>query len=318
MPSREMTEATTLSGQPPLIVVLGATAVGKTELSLRLAERFAGEIVSADSRQLYRGMDIGTAKATPAEQQRVRHHLLDIRNPDETLTLAEYQQLAYAAIASIHKRGRVPFLVGGSALYLRAVVLGLQIPAAPPDPALRAQLERELTQEGLTALAARLRALDPSTAANIDLRNPRRVLRALEIVLTTGKSKIASESISPPPYRILQIGLERERSQLYARIDARVDEMIAQGLVAETKRLLAAGYDLGLPALTSLGYREIGAYLRGECSLEDASARIKIETHRFVRHQTTWFRKMQDVVWFNLDQCREEEIVALVERFLNT
>jgi tRNA dimethylallyltransferase len=303
---------------PPLVVLLGATAVGKTELSLRLAGRFSGEIVSADSRQVYCGMDIGTAKATPAEQRLVRHHLLDIRNPDETLTLAEYQRLAYAAIDDIHQRGRTPFLVGGTALYLRAVVLGLRIPTAPPDPSLRAALETQLAETSVAALAGRLKEIDPATAAAIDLRNPRRVLRALEIVLTTGQSKVASEGSAPPPYRILQIGLQRVRPALYRRVDARVDAMIAQGLSGETERLLAAGYDPALPALTSLGYREMRAYLAGECSLEQAVERIKIETHRFVRHQETWFRKMQGVHWFDLEAPHEDEIGELVGRFLQS
>ena len=176
------------TARPPLIVILGPTAVGKTELSLRLCEQAGGEVVSADSRQIYRGMDIGTAKATPVEQARVPHHLLDLRRPDETLTLAEYQQLAYQAIDDIHARGRVPFLVGGTALYIRAVTAGLRIPEVPPDPALRDQLETELATLGLSHLDARLHALDPAAANQIDLRNPRRVLRALEIVLLTGHS----------------------------------------------------------------------------------------------------------------------------------
>ncbi len=313
-----MTDSSASPLLPPLIVLLGATAVGKTELSLHLAERFNGEIVSADSRQVYRGMDIGTAKATPAEQRRAPHHLLDIRTPDQTLTLATYQQLAYAAIADIHRRGRTPFLVGGSALYLRAVVLGLEIPVAPPDPLLRAGLEAELAQKGVGALAARLQEVDPATAAAIDLRNPRRVLRALEIVLATGQSKVVSEGATPPPYRILQIGLQRPRPALYQRVDARVAAMVAQGLIDETKRLLAAGYDPALPALTSLGYREIRAYLAGECSLQQAVERIKIETHRFVRHQETWFRKMQGVHWFDLETKNGDEISALVEEFLHS
>ncbi len=160
----------------PLIVLLGPTAVGKTALSLELCRRFGGEILSADSRQIYRGMDIGTAKATPAEQAQAPHHLIDIRNPDETLTVAEYQALAYGAIDALHARGRVPFLVGGTALYVRAVVQGLRIPEVPPNPALRAELEATLANQGLDALVAQLRALDPASAAVIDLRNPRRVL----------------------------------------------------------------------------------------------------------------------------------------------
>lgn len=301
---------------PPLIVLLGPTAVGKTALSLALAERFHGEIVSADSRQVYRGLDEGTAKATPAERARVPHHLIDVRDPAQTLTVAEYQQLAYTAIDAIHARGRVPFLVGGTALYLRAVVLGLRIPEVPPDPALRAALEEELAHSGVEPLFARLQALDPATAAAIDRRNPRRVLRALEIVLITGRPKVEQEGSVPPPYRILQIGLTRPRAALHRRIDRRVEEMVEQGLVEETRRLLEAGHDPRLPALSSLGYREMGAFLRGEMTLAQAVERIQIETHRFVRHQETWFRKMEGVQWFDLEQSGEEEIAARVAAFL--
>ena len=189
--------------EPPLLVILGPTAVGKTALSLRLCARWAGEVVSADSRQIYRGMDIGTAKATQAEQAQIPHHLIDIRNPDEVLSLAEFQHLAYAAIDDIHRRGRLPVLVGGTALYVRAVVEGLRIPVAPPDPVLRAQLEAELAAHGLEPLAQRLEQLDPATASRTDLRNPRRVVRALEIMLVTGHSKVELEGAAPPPYRIL-------------------------------------------------------------------------------------------------------------------
>lgn len=302
---------------PPLIVLLGPTAVGKTELSLGLCEQFAGEVIGADSRQIYRGMDIGTAKPTLSEQRRIPHHLIDIRNPDETLTVAEYQQQAYETINAIHGRGRVPFLVGGTALYLRAVVQGLRIPEVPPDPEVRAELEAFLAQAGRAALFQRLQTLDPATAAVIDAQNPRRVLRALEIVLITGKSKIELEGAQPPPYRILQIGLDRARDSLYQRIDQRVDQMIAEGLVTETQRLLAAGYRPPLPAITSLGYREIIAYLQGEITLTAAREKLKTETHRFVRHQYTSFRKMVDIQWFNVAAVRADEIYLLVEQFIH-
>lgn len=302
---------------PPLIVLLGPTAVGKTELSLRLCEAFNGEVVGADSRQIYRFMDIGTAKPSLAERQRVRHHLIDIRDPDQTLTLAEYQQLAYQTIDAIHQRGRIPFLVGGTALYIRAVVQGLRIPEVPPDPALRAELEAELAQTGVGALFQRLQTLDPPTAAVIDAQNPRRVLRALEIVLLTGKSKVELEGAFPPAYRVVQIGLDRPRDELYHRIDQRVDAMIADGLVAETQRLLAAGYQPPLPSISSLGYREIIAHLAGEITLATAVERIKHETHRFVRHQYTSFRKMSGIHWFDLSQVSPAAIYDQVGRSIS-
>lgn len=297
---------------PPVIVLLGPTAVGKTELSLGLCEQFHGEVVSADSRQIYRGMDIGTAKATPAELARVPHHLIDICDPDEPFSLADYQQRAYATIDAIHARGNIPFLVGGSALYLRAVVDGLRIPEAPPNPQVRAELEEFLAIEGREALFQRLQTLDPATAAVIDGKNPRRVLRALEIFLTTGKAKVELEGTQPPPYRFLLLGLDRPREQLYERIDRRVEQMIEQGLIAETQRLLAAGYRPPLPAISSLGYREIIAYLENELPLAAAVEKIKTETHRYVRHQATWFRKMPNILWFTLDETTPEPIAERI------
>lgn len=305
---------------PPVVVLLGPTAVGKTELSLGLCEQFHGEVVGADSRQIYRGMDIGTAKPTPAELARAPHHLIDICDPDEPFSLANYQERAYATIDAIHARGNVPFLVGGSALYIRAVVDGLRIPEAPPNPQVRAELEAFLAAEGREALFQRLQALDPATAAVIDGQNPRRVLRALEIFLTTGKAKVELEGAQPPPYRFLLLGLDRPRDQLYARIDRRVYQMIEQGLIAETQRLLAAGYRPPLPAITSLGYREIIAYLENELPLPVAIEKIKTETHRYVRHQSTWFRKMPNIVWFTLSETDaksvDERIYAHVATFL--
>ncbi|MBW7882906.1 MAG: tRNA (adenosine(37)-N6)-dimethylallyltransferase MiaA [Caldilineaceae bacterium] len=301
---------------PPLVTILGPTGVGKTALSLRLCERFDGEIISADSRQIYRGMDIGTAKVTADEQARVPHHLIDIRAPDEVLTVAEYQRLAYAAIDAIHSRKRVPFLVGGTALYVRAVIEGLRIPAVKPDPALRAQLEAELATDGVGSLFARLQKLDPETARAIDARNPRRVLRALEIYLLTGKSKVELEGREPPPYRMLAIGLTRARPALYALIDARVEKMVKAGLSQETERLLAAGYAPTLPAMTSLGYREMIAYLQHQLTLDEAVERIKLETHRYVRHQFTWFRKLPSIQWFDLGETSSAEIENTIGTWL--
>jgi tRNA dimethylallyltransferase len=304
------------AAQPPLVVILGPTGVGKTALSLHLARVLNGEIVSADSRQIYREMDIGTGKATAAEQAVAPHHLLDLRRPDEVLTLAEFQRLAFTAIAAIHGRHRLPLLVGGSALYVRAVVEGLQIPPSPPDPALRANLEAELAAEGVAALFARLQALDPVGAAAIDRKNPRRVVRALEIRLVTGESKVALAGAQPPPYRILRIGLNLPREELYRRIDARVDAMLAGGLLAETERLLAAGYAPALPAMTSLGYREMSAHLRGELALAEAATRMKTETHRYVRHQLTWFRKMGEIHWFEPGEGTPVAVEQLIRDWL--
>jgi len=311
------TEAQPSPIKGPLVVIVGPTAVGKTEIALRLGEALNGEVVSADSRQVYRGMDIGTAKPTPEEQAQVLHHLIDIIAPDEPFSLGQYQELAYAAIDDILERGRLPLLVGGTGQYVWAVVEGWGIPRVPPQPELRAELEQVAEREGATALHERLRALDPVAAARIDPRNVRRVIRALEVCLITGQPISAQQRKSPPPYRILIIGLTRPRSVLYARIDARVEQMIAAGLVDEVQRLLQAGYSPELPSMSSLGYREIAAYLQGEISLEEAVARIKREPRRFVRQQGTWFRRDDPRIrWFDLEETRYEEIERAVKEFL--
>ncbi len=302
---------------PPLIVLLGPTAVGKTALSLELCKRFGGEVVGADSRQIYRGMDIGTAKPTAEEQRQAVHHLIDLCEPDEPFSLADYQQRAYSTIEAIHASGHLPVLVGGTALYIRAVVDGLRLPEVPPNPILRAQLEQFLSERGRDALFQWLQTVDPATAAVIDGKNPRRVLRALEIFLSTGQSKVALEGTNPPPYRILQIGLDRPRAQLYQRTDERIEAMMAEGLLDETARLLAAGYYPPLPAITSLGYREMIAYIEGKLTLEQAIEKFKTETHRYVRHQYTWFRKMPNIIWFDLDQVDPEVIYRTVAGFLS-
>lgn len=301
----------------PLLALVGPTAVGKTALSLHLAAEFDGEIVSADSRLFYRGLDIGTAKPTLEERgitgdrPFIPHHLIDICSPDETITLGEYQQLAYAAIESIQARGRLPILVGGTGQYVKAVVEGWNIPRVAPQPALRQALE----QLGDAELARWLHALDAQAAAKIDPRNVRRVVRALEVILSTGRPISALQHKTPPPYRSLTIGLFLERDTLYTRIDERVDAMMAAGLLEEVASLKAAGYDRRLPAMSGLGYRQLWAYLAGEMSLAEAVERIKFETHRFARQQATWFRRDDPtIVWFEASEVAA--ITAAVRHWL--
>jgi tRNA dimethylallyltransferase len=297
----------------PLIAIVGPTAVGKTALAIQLAEEFRGEIVLADSRQVYRGMDIGTAKPTGDEQRRVPHHLLDVVNPGEPFTLAQYQQHAYAAIAEIHTRGKVPFLVGGSGLYVRAVLEGLCIPRVAPDPARRQKLERE----DAAVLYARLQQLDPIAAAKIDPRNKRRIIRAIEVCEMAGKPISTLQSRNAPNYRVLRLGLTLPREELYRRIDARVDQMIAAGLVDEVRGLIARGYDPDTSAMSGLGYRQIALYAKGEATLEEATRVLKRDTRRFVHHQYSWFR-LDDVriQWFDVSLVRYAEIRGAVTRFL--
>jgi tRNA dimethylallyltransferase len=278
---------------------------------------FGGEIVSADSRQIYRGLDIGTDKAGPVERAAVPHHLLDVVDPDEVLTLAEYQAAAYAAIDDIHRRGRLPLLVGGTGLYVRAVLEGLTIPEVPPDEALRAELEALAAEHGAEALHARLAAIDPVASQRIDAANVRRVVRALEVCLTTGQPISELQRAEPPPYRILRIGLTRPREALARRIDRRVDAMVERGLAAEVRGLLEAGYSPRLPAMTGLGYRQMIGYVQEEESLAEAVAAIKQQTRRFVRQQATWFRQDDARIrWFDLEQTGYDAIAEAVREWL--
>lgn len=307
----------TQTQNPPLIALIGPTAVGKTTLSIRLARRFGGEIVSADSRQIYRGMNIGSAKATAAERAAVPHHLLDVTDPDQPLNVATYQQLAYRAIDEIIARGHLPFLVGGSGLYVRAVLDGLRIPAVPPRPALRTVLAEIATERGAPFLHRWLAAMDAQAAARIDYRNVRRVIRAVEVILVSGRPISPAQRLVAPAYHILRIGLTRPRPELYRRIDERVDAMLAAGLVTEVQELLDAGYTPDLPAMSGIGYRQICAYLRGEITLAEAVQEIKRRTRRFLRQQATWFR-LDDprIHWFDLAKTAETDIFSLIETFI--
>ncbi len=298
----------------PLVAIVGPTAVGKTAFAMQLAETFDGEIVSADSRQVYRGMDIGTAKPTRKDQARVRHHLLDLVSPGEPFTLSQYQHLAYAAIADIHARGKLPFLVGGSGLYVRAVLEGLSIPRVPPNPERRAVLEGEES----AALYMRLQQVDAQAAEHIDPRNKRRVIRALEVCEATGRPISSQQTHQAPDYSLLRIGLTLPREELYERINARVDAMIAAGLVAEVERLMANGYDLNTPSMSGLGYRQIALYVKGEATLDEAVRLLKRDTRRFVHHQYSWFR-LDDprLHWFDVSQTSFEGPRSLLAQFLH-
>lgn len=301
--------------KPLLVVILGPTAVGKSALALRLAQEFQGEIVSADSRQIYRRMDIGTAKPTPEERALVPHHLMDIVDPDEPFTLAQYQEATYKAIRDIQGRGKVPFLVGGTGLYIRAVLEGFLIPQVEPNHNLREKLVRD---NDVQALYARLKEVDPQAAAKIDPQNIRRIIRALEVYEKTGKPISRLQQRHPPSFRVLKIGLTMERSRLFQRIDKRVDRMMEAGLLQEVQALLEKGYSPDLPSMSGLGYRELAAYLRREVSLKDAVQRIKYETHRFVREQYKWFRLSDPTIhWFDVEhRGTHDQVRSQVVRFI--
>lgn len=281
---------------PPLIAVVGPTAIGKTALGIELARRYDGEIISADSRQVYRQMDIGTAKPTPTEQAAAPHHLIDIVEPDEPFSLGSYQEQATAAISAITARGRVPLLVGGTGQYLAAVLQGWQIPRVPPQPELRARLEQEAHQEGAAALHTRLAQVDPQAAASLPAENVRRVIRALEVYLVTGRPISAQQSRQPPPYHITTLRLTMPRAALYARIDARVDRMLRAGLLAEVERLRARGYGWELPAMSGLGYIQFRPYLEGSATLEECVQRLRYDTHAFARRQDNWLKRLPNLV----------------------
>ena len=285
----------------PLIAIVGPTGIGKTTLAITLAQAFSGQIVSADSRQIYQWMDIGTAKPSAAERAAAPHHLIDIVPPDYVFTLAEFQERAYAAIDAVHAQGNLPLLAGGTGQWVWSVVEGWGIPRVPPDQSLRAELEAEAQTIGAAAFHAKLAAVDPDAAAKLDHRNVRRVIRALEVYLKTGVPISAHQQKSPPPYRILMIGLTMPREQLYFRIDRRIDQMMAAGFLAEVKTLLAQGYHLDLPSMSGLGYRQLGRYLQGEISLEEAVMLTKKETRRFIRQQYNWFRLNDErIFWLDV------------------
>ncbi|MBI4282411.1 MAG: tRNA (adenosine(37)-N6)-dimethylallyltransferase MiaA [Chloroflexi bacterium] len=287
---------------PPLIAIVGPTAAGKSGLALELAQRFDGEIVNGDSRQVYRHMDIGTAKPSPQERAIVPHHLVDIADPDEPYSLALYLAQARQAIQDIQGRGRLPILVGGTGQYVWGLLEGFHAPQVPPNPSLRARLEAEAKEEGHDALWRRLQAVDSAAASRIDPRNVRRVVRALEVYHETGIPFSQAQGREEPPYRSLVIGLTLERPRLYERIDRRVEAMVAGGWPQEVARLLEKGYSSELPSMSSLGYRDMAAYVRGKLLLEEAVARIKTATHRFARHQYAWFRlKDSRIHWLDAD-----------------
>ena len=275
---------------PKLVVIAGPTAVGKTLAGIELALRFDGEVINADSRYLYRGMDIGVAKPNALERRGVPHHVIDVVDPGDEMSLATYQQLAYAAIDQTVGRGHLPILVGGTPLYINAVVEGWRIPHVAPDWPFRQRQEAEATESGVESLSARLRHVDP-VAADRCGTNLRRIIRALEIYKATGKPMSEVEGKGPRPYDALEFWLTMPRSQLHLAVDNRVDNQIANGLIEEVRTLLEGGLDPAAPSMSSLGYRQLVPYIDGEQTLAEAVHQIKVDTHRYVRHQETWLRR---------------------------
>lgn len=297
------TDTLPLSSEPAerikLVVIQGPTASGKSELAVRLAEQCGGEIINADSMQVYRGMDIGTAKPSAELRQRVPHHLLDIVDPDYNFTAADFQARAAAAIAEIHRRGRRVFVVGGTGLYLKALTRGLVDSPRGEEP-LRQELEARFDREGGGELLRELAGVDPLTAARLHSNDRVRIVRALEVFRLTGRpfSTFHEEHrFGEERYDCLNLGLAVERDLLYRRVEDRVEAMFASGLVDEVRGLLAAGYSPALKALRSIGYKEVCAALAGEYSWEEAVRLIKRDTRRYAKRQLTWFKKESAIIW---------------------
>ena len=293
-----------------VVAVVGPTAVGKSKLGALLARTFNGEIVSADSRQVYRYMDIGTAKPTAEERSAVPHHLIDVVDPDADFSVALYQSLAMDAIDQVMQRGRLPVIVGGSGLYIWSLVEGWEIPRVGPDVGFRKRLEERAAAEGAGSLYRELERIDRKTAVSIDPRNVRRVIRALEIHHTGGATLRRKKQ---PPFDTMIVGLTAERRQLYQMIDRRVDRMVEAGLVEEVKGLLRRGYGPDLSSMSSVGYKEICQVISGKMDMATAMQRIKFETHRFARHQYAWFRLNDPRIhWFDAGDQPEASVLRTV------
>ncbi len=295
-----------------LVAIVGPTSVGKSSLSLHLSKVFQGEIINADSRQVYRHLDIGTAKPSKEDRATIPHHLLDLVDPDQDFSLALYRAAALKTIQEVQHRGNLPFLVGGSGLYVWSMIEGWEPPPVPPNPELRAQLQSQAEKQGYRVLYERLLEIAPQAARQIDPRNVRRVIRALE-VCHSGIPLSHLQGKREVPFKSIIIGLTAKREELYGRIDARVDAMIGQGLVGEVRELIKRGYHLALPSMSGIGYKQIGMHLEEKLALPLAIQQMKFETHRFARHQYAWFRlKDERIHWIEAG----EETNKLAEEWL--
>ena len=303
-----------------LTAIVGPTAVGKTRLAVALAQRFGGEIVNADSRQVYRGMNIGAAKPTAEEQRQAPHHLLDLLDPDQPFSLGEFLSLAKKATEDITRRGKLPFLVGGTGQYVWGLLEGWEVPEVPPDPQFRRDLERQAAEKGPGSLFQRLQDVDPARAADLDPRNVRRVIRALEIHHVTGTKASTLGARRGWAGESLVIGLTMSREELYRRVDDRLDRMMRQGLLEEARQLAARGYQLGHGPLDCPGYREMGQFLEEKITLDQAVNRAKLGTHKLVRRQNTWFKPTDPRIhWLNAqDQDLVQQAAALIQDFHRT
>lgn len=296
--------------KPKIVAVVGPTASGKTGLSIALAKKYNGEIVSADSRQIYHGMDIGTAKPPTSERSNIPHHLIDIKNPDEDYTVADYKHDAIAAIDDILGRGKLPILVGGTGLYVDAVLDNLDIPKIKADLKLRTEIENDIAEHGLATVFKKLVDRDPEAANIVDPQNPRRVVRALEVAILTGEPFTVQRTKNESLFDALKIGLSPTPEVLRERIDLRIDLMLQDGLMDEVETLLKE-YGKTCAAFEAIGYREVIDYLDGKISLEQAADIMKHNTWHYAKRQMTWFRKEKNIQWIT----KPEEAEKLVADF---
>lgn len=295
-----------------LVVILGPTASGKSDLAIKLAEKFGGEIISADSRQIYKDLNIGTAKVTKKEREEIPHYLVDIKKPDQIYTAGQFKKEAIDTINKIIKKRKIPFLVGGTGLYIKAVVDNLEIPQVKPDLKLRKKLELKIEKEGLKSLYEELIRIDPEAAYIVDEKNPRRVVRALEVALKTKKPFSKLRKMGKPIFNSLQIGLNPGEQKLKERIAKRMNEMIRHGLVQEVEGLIKI-YDKNLPTFDAIGYREIIDYLDKKYSLEETISKINRNSWRYVKKQMSWFKKDPRIHWIK----NQKQAKGLIQKFLN-
>ncbi|MCK4968450.1 MAG: tRNA (adenosine(37)-N6)-dimethylallyltransferase MiaA [Candidatus Aenigmarchaeota archaeon] len=307
----------------PLIIILGPTGSGKSELAINLARLFSGEIICADSRTIYRQMNIGTAKPylnkknvrhyqTKVFIDSIPHHLLDVANPDQKFTVGQYKQQAIKTIRQIQHKRKLPFLVGGTALYLKTIADNFLIPSIMPDLSFRKEMEEKIKKQGIDHIYQRLIKLDPLAKDFVQANNPRRIIRALEVIEKTGKPFSQLRKRGPALFNILKIGIQIDRQKLYQRIDRRVEQMIKMGLVEEVKQLLKK-YPANLSSFSGIGYREITNYLNKEIALPQAIQQIKYATHRYARRQMTWWRQDERINWID----KQSSAIRLIKKFIS-
>ena len=304
------------TNKPKVIVICGPTGIGKTAVGIRLAEKLGGEIISADSMQIYRYMDIGTAKPTAAEQNRILHHLVDIVDPDEDFDAVRFAKMARQKVMQLHQRGVMPLVVGGTGLYIKALLQGL-FQSNPADPKIRERLMKEVTENGSSRLHDRLKQIDPDAAERLHPNDAYRIVRALETIESTGRSisdHHQDHGFGDEPFHALKICLQIERQKLYDRIDQRVDMMIDAGLLDEVKKLLSMGYSADLKSMQSIGYRHMAAFIEGQLPWDECLRTLKRDTRRFAKRQFTWFGADQEIQWYEPDQA--DGMIRLVEGFL--